>query len=104
MKRSRDIRWAEVRVGVFLIVALVMVALAVIAVGRKVQLFTPKSKVQVLLPNVQGLKVGAPVWLSGVMIGTVADKNREFFQGRFDDLVKEIREQTETTARELAHA
>lgn len=37
-------------------------------------------------------------------IGTVADKNREFFQERFDDLVKEIREQAETSARELTHA
>lgn len=73
MKHSRDIRWAEVRVGVFLVVALVMFALAVVAVGRKVQLFTPKTQIQVLLTNVQGLKVGAPVWLSGVMIGTVAD-------------------------------
>jgi len=73
VKRSKDIRWAEVRVGIFFIVALVLLALAVVAVGRKVQLFTPKAKVQVLLPNVQGLKVGAPVWLSGVMIGTVSD-------------------------------
>lgn len=37
-------------------------------------------------------------------IGTAADKNREFFQERFDDLVQEIREQTESSARKLVHA
>jgi cytochrome c biogenesis protein len=45
-------------------------------------------------------KSGATV----LWIGTVADKNREFFQERFDDLVKEIREQVQSPARELTHA
>lgn len=39
-------------------------------------------------------------------IGTHADKNREHFQARFDELVQEIREQVSVTepARELTHA
>ena len=73
MKRSMDIRWAEVRVGIFLLLALFLLAVGIIAIGQKTQLLTEKTRVQVLLPNVQGLKSGAPVWLSGVVIGTVAD-------------------------------
>lgn len=37
-------------------------------------------------------------------IGTAADKNREHFQERFDELTSRIREQVEQPARELAHA
>jgi phospholipid/cholesterol/gamma-HCH transport system substrate-binding protein len=73
VKRSLDIRWAEVRVGIVLFAALSVTALAIFTVGEKTRLFAPKATLQVLLPNVQGLKIGAPVWLSGVMVGTVAD-------------------------------
>jgi len=37
-------------------------------------------------------------------LGTAADKNREHFQERFDELAKTIREQVATPARELTHA
>lgn len=73
MKRSRDIRWAEVQVGLLLVGSLVFLAVGIFLVGQKTRLFTTTTEVAVLLPNVQGLKAGAPVWLSGVVIGTVAD-------------------------------
>jgi phospholipid/cholesterol/gamma-HCH transport system substrate-binding protein len=73
VKRSREVRWAEVRVGVFLVMALVFLALGILAVGRKTRLFVPQTKVEVILSNVQGLKIGAPVWLSGVVVGAVSD-------------------------------
>lgn len=66
-----DIRWSEVRIGIFLLAALVFLGLGIFMVGQKTQFFAAKTKVQVILPNVQGLKVGAPVLLSGVVVGTV---------------------------------
>ena len=71
MKRSQDIRWAEVRVGLFLVVALALAAGAIFLLGERSRLFIPTETVEVLLPEVQGLQVGAPVWLSGVVIGSV---------------------------------
>lgn len=68
-----DVRWAEVKVGIFLVVALILLGAAIVTLGRQAQLFTPKTEVQVLLANVQGLKVGAPVWLAGVVVGAVSD-------------------------------
>jgi phospholipid/cholesterol/gamma-HCH transport system substrate-binding protein len=68
-----DIRWAEVKVGVLLVASLLCLALGIFLIGQKTSLFTPTTEVAVLLPNVQGLKAGAPVWLSGVVIGTVTD-------------------------------
>ena len=73
MKRSRDVRWAEVRVGVFLVVALICLAVGILAVGREGRLFIPQTRVEVFFSNVQGLRVGAPVWLSGVVVGSVGD-------------------------------
>jgi phospholipid/cholesterol/gamma-HCH transport system substrate-binding protein len=73
VKQSKDIRWAEVQVGLLLVGSLVFLAIGIFLVGEKTRLFTPTIEVSVLLPNVQGLKAGAPVWLSGVVIGTVAD-------------------------------
>jgi hypothetical protein len=68
-----DIRWAEVKVGVLLVASLVFLALGIFLIGQKTRLFAPTTEIAVLLPNVQGLKAGAPVWLSGVVIGTVSD-------------------------------
>jgi len=68
-----DIRWAEVKVGLLLVGCLLLLAVGIFLVGQKTSLFTPTTDVQVLLPNVQGLKSGAPVWLSGVVIGTVEE-------------------------------
>lgn len=72
MKRSLEIRWAEVRGGMLLLCALALLALGILTVGERTRLFTPQSLVRVVLTNVQGLKIGAPVWLSGVGIGTVS--------------------------------
>lgn len=71
MKRSMDVRWAEVRVGLVLILALVLLGAGIFMIGEKTRLFTPTTTVEVVLPEVQGLKEGAPVWLSGLVIGTV---------------------------------
>ncbi len=73
MKRSADIRWSEVRIGIFLLVSLTLLSVGIFMVGQKTRFFSPKKTVAVVLPNVQGLKIGAPVWLSGVVIGTVAE-------------------------------
>lgn len=59
--------------GVFLVASLALLGLAIFAIGEKTRIFTPTTLVTVQLPDVQGLRVGAPVWLSGVVIGSVAE-------------------------------
>lgn len=73
MKRSKEIRWAEMRGGLLLLAALALLTLGIFTVGERTRLFSPQTEVRVLLANVQGLKAGAPVWLSGVAIGTVSN-------------------------------
>ncbi|HET6420844.1 MAG TPA: MlaD family protein [Geobacteraceae bacterium] len=72
MKRSDNISWSQVKVGIFIICALIFLAVGIILMGKQVNLFTPKSKLSVIMKDVQGLKVGAPVWLAGIDVGMVS--------------------------------
>lgn len=71
MKRSDNIAWSQVKVGIFIIFALLFLAAGVILMGTQTNLFTPKGKISVILKDVQGLKIGAPVWLAGIDVGMV---------------------------------
>jgi len=73
MKRSDTLTWSHVRTGVFIIVALLCAAAGVIIMGDKTKYFIPKENLSVIISDVAGLKIGAPVWLAGVDVGVVAD-------------------------------
>lgn len=71
MKRSDNIAWSQIKVGIFIICALIFLAGGIILMGKQTNLFTPKGMVAVIMTDVAGLKVGAPVWLAGVDVGVV---------------------------------
>jgi phospholipid/cholesterol/gamma-HCH transport system substrate-binding protein len=73
MERSNRIGWAQVRAGVFIFVALVVIAGGVLLMGQKTKMFVSKGTLRVVMDNVAGLKEGAPVWLAGVDVGVVTD-------------------------------
>ncbi len=73
MKRSNQIGWAQVRGGVFIFLALVFFAGGVLLMGQKTKMFVNKKTMRVVMSDVVGLKVGAPVWLAGVDVGLVTD-------------------------------
>lgn len=73
MKRSNQIGWAQVRGGVFIFLALVFFAGGVLLMGQKTKMFVNKGAMRVVMSDVVGLKVGAPVWLAGVDVGLVTD-------------------------------
>ena len=73
MKRSNQIGWAQVRGGVFIFLALVFFAGGVLLMGQKTKMFVNKGAMRVVMADVVGLKVGAPVWLAGVDVGLVTD-------------------------------
>ncbi|HEX6852052.1 MAG TPA: MlaD family protein [Candidatus Polarisedimenticolaceae bacterium] len=66
--RSRD-----VLVGGFTVLALVVFALAVMAVGGESRLFSKKASYRAVLQSSDGLVIGSPVKMSGVQVGTVTD-------------------------------
>jgi phospholipid/cholesterol/gamma-HCH transport system substrate-binding protein len=73
MKRSNQIGWAQVRGGVFIFLALLFFAGGVMLMGQKTKMFVNKGSLRVVMSDVVGLKIGAPVWLAGVDVGLVTD-------------------------------
>jgi len=70
--------------GIFFLIGLGLIVVVVLAIGMEKGLTQPKFQTAVLYRDVGGLSVGAPVRLSGVTIGTVAniDFLNEEFKGR----------------------
>lgn len=71
MKRSENIAWSQVKIGIFIVVALLILAGGVLLMGNKTKMFIPKGSISLIMTDVAGLKVGAPVWLAGMDVGIV---------------------------------
>jgi phospholipid/cholesterol/gamma-HCH transport system substrate-binding protein len=65
-RRSR-----EVKVGLMILGAVVVLAVGVFLIGDKNNLFSRKNEYYILFGSVSGLKPGSPVQLDGVDVGTV---------------------------------
>jgi phospholipid/cholesterol/gamma-HCH transport system substrate-binding protein len=70
MAQRKQLSWTELRVGVFVLVGLAILALGIFYVTGAGTL-GPKTRLITYLPEVEGLEVGAPVRLDGVAIGSV---------------------------------
>jgi phospholipid/cholesterol/gamma-HCH transport system substrate-binding protein len=67
----KHIRWASIKVGLVVTIALVTIFLAVMFAGNIESFFAPKSIIYAEFDDVKGLRKGSPVWFSGVEIGAV---------------------------------
>src|SRR6266436_6376657 len=70
MAQRKQITWSELRVGLFVLVGLLILAVAIFYVTGA-GFLGPKYRLKTFLPEVSGLAVGAPVRLDGVEIGNV---------------------------------
>ena len=71
MKQSTPVTWAELRVGILVLVSLSIAVVAVMTLGGRLGVFEDKYPLYTAMPSVSGLTAGAPVRLAGVDIGTV---------------------------------
>ena len=62
----------DLTVGVVFALALIILAVGIMAVGGESRLFVPKIQFRVVFPNTDGLRVGSPVKMAGVEVGTVS--------------------------------
>jgi phospholipid/cholesterol/gamma-HCH transport system substrate-binding protein len=69
MKRSGDIRWGELRLGLLIFVAMSLFLWASIQGGTS--LFKKQTTLHSSFANVQGVVSGAAIWFQGVEVGTV---------------------------------
>jgi len=70
MAQRKQLTWTELRVGIFVLVGLFIVMIAIFYVTGAGSL-GPKYSVVTYLPEVEGMKSGAPVDLDGIQIGNV---------------------------------
>ncbi len=72
MDRKSRFAWTQLKVGIFVIIALVIAAVGILSIGN-VSVFAPKTKVKTYLAGVSGLKDGDLVLLQGVEVGNVSE-------------------------------
>jgi phospholipid/cholesterol/gamma-HCH transport system substrate-binding protein len=70
MKKESGLKW---KVGMFVIVALVLLLSALFFIGKQRNLFGSVFRVQSVFNNVSGLKIGSNVRFGGITVGTVDD-------------------------------
>jgi len=73
MKRSSFITWDQLKVGVLIIIALIILAIAMVKVGRAGNLFGKRYQLVSFIDNASGLRLGGPVTVAGQLAGSIKD-------------------------------
>ena len=71
MPRKKQATLAEMKVGIFVTVALLLLVTLILQQSWGISWFSKSVKAVTYLTDVGGLKSGAPVWLAGIEIGKV---------------------------------
>ncbi len=69
MPRTRSLAWAELKIGLVTVFALVMATLLIFLLSGEGGFFWQRYSLKTVFPNIAGLKEGAPVRLAGVEVG-----------------------------------
>ncbi|MBI4465465.1 MAG: MCE family protein [Acidobacteria bacterium] len=106
MPQRRDIRWSQLKVGLISASSLVLLAAVIFLITGQTGLFTETMMLRTYSPDAGGLKVGGPVRLAGVDVGSV---QRVALSGRPDpaeavEIVMEINRRYSPDVREDSDA
>ena len=71
MPSQRQVKWAQLRVGITVVVAATVLAVLIFLMTGSGGFLTPKITVSAYFDNAEGIRAGAPVTLQGVPIGNV---------------------------------
>lgn len=71
MPRTRSIAWAELKIGIIGVVAMILASMLILAVGGQGGFFWQRYPVKTLFPDVLGMKAGAIVRVAGNDVGKV---------------------------------
>jgi len=73
MPRTRSLAWSELKIGILAVVAIVLAAMLILAVGGQGGFAWQRYELKTKFPDVKGLKSGAVVRVAGVEVGKVTD-------------------------------
>lgn len=68
---KRQLMWSELKVGIVVTIALLLLIFTVFFAGGIETIFSPKVEIKAQIKDVKGLRKGSPVWISGIEIGSV---------------------------------
>jgi phospholipid/cholesterol/gamma-HCH transport system substrate-binding protein len=73
MPRTRSLAWAELKIGIIAVVAMILASMIIVAVGGAAGFSWQRYQLKTKFPDVKGLKSGAVVRVAGVEVGKVTD-------------------------------
>ena len=71
MPQKKQVRLAELKLGIFIVAAVILFLVLILQQSWGINWFSESAHVVTYLTDVGGLKSGAPVWLAGIEIGRV---------------------------------
>ncbi|MEJ2696176.1 MAG: MlaD family protein [Candidatus Sulfobium sp.] len=76
---KKQLKWSKLRAGLVITLALLLLFFTVFFAGSIDKIFSPTAQIKASINDVRGLRDGAPVWISGVEVGSVTNiaLNRE---------------------------
>lgn len=72
MPQRKEISWSQLRVGLMVAIAIVVLVVGIFFISGRVGFFKSTYKLQAYFPSVEGLTEGAAVQLAGVPVGNVS--------------------------------
>ena len=73
MRRSSFITWDQLKVGILVLVALIILGIAILRLGQAGNLFGKRYHLVSFVANASGLRVGGPVTVAGQLAGSIKD-------------------------------
>lgn len=70
---KKQLMWSKLKVGLVITLALITLFLTVFFAGSVENILAPKVNLKAHLQDVKGLRKGAPVWISGIEVGSVKE-------------------------------
>ena len=101
MPRTRSLAWAELKIGLLAVAALVLAAMIIMAVGGQGGFFWDRYALKTKFLNVQGIKSGAVVRVAGVDVGKVTEVE---FVGAEVQLTLEVNEENQSRITDQSRA
>ncbi len=101
MPRTRSLKWSELKIGIMAVVALLIAAALILALGGEGGFFWQRYNLKVKFANAGGVQRGSPVRVAGVTVGAVVDIR---FVGSEVEMVLELREDMQERVRTPSRA
>jgi phospholipid/cholesterol/gamma-HCH transport system substrate-binding protein len=101
MPRTRSLAWAELKIGLMSILAIVIAAMLIFAVSGSGGFSWQRYPLKAVFPNIAGLNEGAQVRIAGVPVGAVTGIE---FVGERVEVIFEIREEMQSRVTTMSMA